>query len=255
MTQNFVLGAGRAYFSLEDAVGNPAGYRYLGDSLGVNLGVEATNLEVYDNDAPIAEKIVDVATQVNRTMELTCQDVNGDNLSLFLIGAKSSESQGAGSVAGEALTVKQGHYYQLGEGVATPFGARDISNVVVTGTGGTPTHVETTDYTVDLAQGLLYIVPGGGIADGTAIEVDYDTAARTIELVTSTNTGAKLGWFKYVADNTEGENRDLLLPKVQMRPNGSFALKSRDTIQQMAFALSISKRANYAQAYINGAPV
>ncbi|HYE35505.1 hypothetical protein [Methylocaldum sp.] len=254
MPQNIVLGAGKLYFDLEDANGNLTGERYLGDTPGFTVNVQADKLEDYDSDGPIAEKHLDIATRVNRSAQIVGKDISGDNLALFLIGDKSTVNQSSGSVTDEALTVKKGHYYQLGASASRPAGVRDISTVVVTGAGGTPTYVDATDYTVDLTLARLYIESGGAIADDTPLLVDYAKVATTWEEIASNNLGAKKGALRFIADNTQGENRDLYIPKCEMAPGGELAWKSRDTVQQMTFAVSIGKRGSYAQVYVNGRP-
>jgi len=254
MAQNIVVGAGKVFFDPEDAAGNLTGERYLGDTPGFAVQVESDKLESYDSDGPVAEKLLDVTIRVKRSAQIVCKDISADNLALFLVGDVATVSQSTGSVTDEALTVKKGRYYQLGVSASRPAGVRDINAVAVTGVGGTPTYVAGTDYTVDLALARLYIEPGGAIADGTPILVDYAKVATTWEEIVSHNLGAKRGALRFIADNTQGENRDLYIPKCEVSPSGEAAFKSRDSVQQLSFAVSFGRRGNHAQIYVNGRP-
>jgi len=55
-----------------------------------------------------------------------------------------------------------------------------ISNVTVTGTGGSPSYSQGSDYEVDLDKGLFTRVDGGGINAGDTIEIDYDYVDPTV---------------------------------------------------------------------------
>lgn len=253
-TQTIVLGAGTLYFDIESALGALTGERFLGDTPGFELQVVSETVTVFDSDGPIAEKIVDVAVKVERSATITAQHISVDNLALFLIGDTSSRVQTVTAVTNEVITAAvQGRWYQLGATAADPIGNRLIGAVVVTGPGATPTWVNNTDYILDLTLGRIYIVVGGGI-NGTNLEVDYTKPAKTYDQITSNNLGAKNGALRFIAANTIGENRDLYIPKVQMRPSGALAFKSRDTVQQMQFDISVAKRGALAQLYLNGRP-
>jgi hypothetical protein len=252
---DIVLPAGLAYFDIEDASGDLTGERYLAESRQTALSVESQNLEVFGSDTPIAEKILDVATQVARSFALTLEDMAIDNLALFVIGDASTLSQSSGSETAEVHdAVTQGRYYQLGASTSNPTGAREVSSVVVKDDGST-TFTVTDDYTVDTVLGRVYVVPGGAITDGTNLRIDYDTAAKDREHIVSSSLGAKRGALRIIADNTEGSNRDIYIPKVQLRPNGATEFTSRDTVQQVQFEVSVSKRTGYEQLYVDGRAV
>lgn len=255
-SNNIVLGAGYLYFDKFDADGNRTGERYLGDTPGFEIDVQSTNLEVFDSDGPIAEKIRDIATQVNRTANIVCRNISSENLALFLIGEATTIDQGTSPVTDERITVQTGQWYQLGQSDTDPVGVRDVSSVSVTtdpdGAAGSATLGD--DYTVDAETGRLYIVPGGAISDDDEIGVDYTPGDVEFSQVATDNLGAKEGAIRFVAHNTEGANRDAYIPSVSVRPNGAMAWKSRDTVASMNLACGISTKDDLAQVYINGRP-
>ncbi|MGD9871819.1 MAG: phage tail sheath subtilisin-like domain-containing protein [Thauera sp.] len=95
-----------------------------------------------------------------------------------------------------------------------------VSNVVVKDSAGTTTYVPDTDYTLDAATGTIQRKPGGAIASGAALKVDYQyldpqlvTASDIIGTVTA--AGARTG-LKALDDtyNRFGFNAKLLVAPV-----------------------------------------
>jgi len=248
---DIVLGAGKLYFAEDDVTGAMTDdFRYLGDSPSFGLTVETEKLEIYDSDSAVAELCVSITKSINRTGSTTLRSMNMENLSMFLMGGVTSQTQTGTSVTDEAIAaVQQGYYYQIG-GL---YGVKDISAVSVTGTAGTPTYTLTDDYTVDLATGMLYIVPGGAIADDTDIEVDYTTSAATYERMTTNADGAKTGVLKYIENNTTGPDKVWIMPLVELSANGEVALKSRDDPAELPMTITVNKRTGYEAIYVNGA--
>ena len=255
-TQNFVLGAGKLYFDAFDANGNVTGERYLGDTPGFEVTIETENLEKWGSDSAIAEKLKDVTTQVTRNTTIQCDNISDDNLELFVIGDLQTVSSSAASVEDESLgTVLASRYYQLGVSASVPTGVRDIENVVVhDGSTAATAYTLGTDYTVDLTLGRIHVLPDGALA-GNAAFVDYDTTAGSRTQVLSSDTAPQSGALRFIADNTEGDNRDLYAPNVQLRPNGAMAFKSRDTWQQMQFVAELLVSGQKSAVYIDGRQV
>lgn len=250
---DIVLGAGKIYFELENASGVLAGgERYLAETPGFAVSVAPETLEDWSSDGKIAEKLLDITTRVNRGGTLTLKDVSADNVALFLAGAKTTVAQSNTPVVDEARTGYKDRWTQLGASLSNPTGVRNVSSVVITGVGGTPTYSATTDYELDAVMGRFRPLPGGTITDGLALLVDYTPAAENRDRVTTDQLGPKVGALRFIADNTAGPNRDLYIPKVQLAPDGELAWKSRDTVMQMQFQLRISTRTGYAQVYVDG---
>lgn len=250
---NIVLGAGKIYFEPEDANGNLAGgERYLAETPGFAISVTPETLEDWSSDGKIAEKLLDITTQVNRGGTLTLKDVIADNVALFVAGAKSTVSQVATPVVDEARTGYLDRWTQMGASLSNPTGVRNVSSVVITGAGGTPTYAAGTDYELDAAMARFRPITGGAITDALALLVDYTPAAESRDRVTTDQLGPKVGALRFIADNTAGSNRDLYIPKVQLAPDGELAWKSRDTVMLMSFQLRVSTRSGYAQLYVDG---
>lgn len=251
--QNIVLGAGYLFFDIEDENGNLTGERYLGDTPGFSLNVTSENLQVMSSDGPVAEPLADIATQITRSAQITARNIDGANLAAFIIGDVGEATQSSGTVADEKITVQPGRWYQLGATASNPIGARNVSAVTVK-KGTSPTFVKGDDYDLDEALGRIYIIPSGDIEADDELTIGYTKSALTFEQVVSNNLGAKTGALRYIADNTEGINRDMYIPKATLRPSGELPTKSRTEPQQMVFEVGIGTREGLPQLYINGRP-
>lgn len=252
-TVNKVLGSGKVHLDEGD------GLRYTGDSPSFDISIATTEVTDMSSDVPVAQTDMSVTTQVKRTGTLVLKNVNGENLSLFLIGTLQDVAQTSGSVMAEAHNaVNPDRYYQLGAGDSNPTGVRGISAVVVKNDASPPvTYVLNTDYTVDLVTGLLYIVASGAIVVGTNLRVNYTKAANTREqVVANSNEPVECG-LKFISDNIAGDDRDAFGPRVKITPNGKFVWKDRQTVQSATFDLEFLNPidgSGMAPLYIDGRP-
>lgn len=256
MANNYVLGKGRLYFDPWDLDTElPTGERALGNCPGFEISVTSNPLEHFSSESGIQEKDDEVLLSIVRNAVINCDNINIDNLGLFIIGGGATLSQSAGSSSNEGHTVQKDRYYQLGVSASFPVGARNVSAVVVTGTGGTPTYVAGTDYTLDAVKGRIYIIPAGAIANDAVLEVDYTKAAKTWTNFASESLTAVTGALRFVADNPKGANRDLFAPKTNFKPNGSFQWIG-DNWLSMSFNVEFLKRdLTTAQVYIHDSAV
>lgn len=253
ISNNIVVGAGYVYFDEEDANGVLTGERYIGDTPGFTLNMTSEKIEVDSSDGPVAETLVSLVKKVTRLGNVTLRNIDMDNLATFVMGDTATVTQTATPVADEALTVKQGRYYQLGASTTNPTGVRNVSSVTVDdATGAGTAYTVTDDYIVDAAMGRIYIVPGGGIADDATIYVDYTPAANSRTRIATNDLGAKRGAIRFMADNTNGTNRDVYIPLCEFGPSGDAAFKDRDNPMELAFELNVLTRTGYEQVYIDG---
>lgn len=247
---NYTIPKGKMYF--DD--GN--GEEYLGNTPESSLSIESTSLDHYSAESGIREKDDTALVEINRNLAIVADDITVGNWARFIIGAASVRTQANTPVVDESLgAVKQGRYYQLGALVANPSGVRDVGSVSVK--VGASTKTLTTDYTVDLTLGRVYIVPGGGIADNDVVLASYTPVAGTREQVISASSAAVAGAVRFVADNPKGVNRDIYLPSVNLKPTGSAKLKGEQAeYMQLGFEIEILKLdSNTAAIYIDARAV
>src|SRR5690606_28947229 len=101
--------------------------------------------------------------------------------------------------------------------------------------------------------GVLTILEGGAIADGTNLVIDYDVDASTYTQVLSGSQPVE-GAIRYTAYNPKGTNIDWYFPWVSISPNGDFAMKG-DEWQTIPFTLEFLKPTGKEAIYANGRPL
>lgn len=152
-------------------------------------------------------------------------------IALATFGTQTMVTQSSGSVlsgapetlASSTLTGLKGSYFQTAK--------RNISNVVVK--QSTTTFLVGTDYdVVDAQTGMIYIRPGGGIADGTDVHVSYDYAAITgDEAVSIADNNAVEGRCLFVPDPATGPEMEIVFWNVSLAPDGDIGLISDDYLK------------------------
>lgn len=259
--KNYTLGRGKVYFDrftptqVSAGIGSLTrgeGERYIGNTPEFNTTSESEDLEHFDSDSGVRTKDASVQLQLDRSGSFTCDNIDIDNVALYFLGDKSTVTQtSATAQLFEIANVKQGMFYQVGWDISKPDGVRNISNVVVkTGVAFGTTVTPSGNYQVDEVTGRILILKGApGLADGANIQVTYDLAAGTRELVISKST-AIYGSIRFVADNPIGTNRDYYFPYVKLAPDGDYNLKGDDW-QTMGFTMEILKRGSLEGVYVS----
>lgn len=247
---NIVIGSGILMFNpLVDGVYQ--GYRYLAETPGFTLSAQSESLAVDGSDGPVAERIRNVPIRITRSGRMTVRDMAPENHALFVIGDASEVEQTSTPVVDESLDVMPGRFYQLGASTANPGGVRNVSAVDVQDSGAVTTFVAGTDYKVHAEIGMIEILASGTITAETIL-VDYTPAAETRSRVTSTQNSPAQGELRFYAHNTEGAPNDVFMPDVWLTPDGEAPFKSRENPMELAFALQLQTRDDYAQVYVDG---
>lgn len=151
------------------------------------------------------------------TLAIKLDDADAEVLALPLRGSVVSVTETSGTVTGETATAYKGRSIKLARS--------NVSSLVVTGSGGTPTYVNGTDYTADLTSGVVMILETGAITDGLSIKFNYSYAARTGKKVTA-STESDLT-FKVFLDGVNLATQkacQLTAGKVQFMPKDSLNL-------------------------------
>jgi len=263
VSNNYTLGRGEVFFArFIGATQNPAGERYIGNTPELSLTIEQEVLDHFSSDHGIREKDESIALQVNRTGTMSTDNINTDNVALFFFGEASTVTEAGGVITETLAAVEQGLHYQLGISSTRPAGAKGISHsddsnstaaVVVTGdSNSAATYVLDTDYTIDPELGRLFVVEGGGIADGTNLEVTFTVRESSYSRVISGSQPVE-GAMRFIAFNPTGDDIDYYFPWVKVSPNGDYALKS-DEWQTIPFNIEVLKRSDREAIYADGRP-
>jgi hypothetical protein len=253
MAKNYTLGRGEVHFSrFIGTTQNPEGFRYIGNTPEFNLTIETEDLDHFSSDRGIREKDDSVPLETTRQGTLTTDDVQPENLAYFFFGSVSALVVAGGAVTDEQINdVKKGYGYHLGVTTTRPEGATHLtapsSTVVVTTNPTGTTYVENTDYTIDMATGLLTILATGTIVEGSDLLVDYNVAAGTRTRIISGSNPIE-GSLRYYAKNPKGRQLSAFMPWVKLSPNGDFALKGEEW-QQIPFNVEVLKISNREAVY------
>jgi hypothetical protein len=228
---------------------------YIGNSPEFSLNFEEDTLDHYDSDNGIKEKDESITLQVNRTGSLTTDNVDRTNLGRFFLGSASTLTQTASTGNTETFTgVTLGRFYQLGKSLTNITGLRGVAVTSVTDVGANTTYVAGVDYKINAQAGLIEILSTSTeISTGDDLVVTYNVSAQTRDRVISGNKPVE-GGLMYVEANSVGANKIYKMPRVKIRANGDFNLKSDDW-QMLPFSLEILKFANYEAIYVDGAPL
>lgn len=256
---NVVLGSGHIYFDEFDTDGKLTGEVYIAETPGFEITVASESIIVESSDDQVAEIIADIQTKVTRTATLTVKSMSAKLISYF-IGGDALRITGKANVTSDPINggmgVTQERWYQIGQDTDRPSGERKIINLKIKTAAEPPVLAAIDDdYTADLETGRIYIIKGSiKIPDDTVITADFDKTDEHWDEITSTG-GIQRGALRFIANNTVGENRDVYLPNATIKPNGSLAFKSRDTVQEAVFDIGISiPDAGGSAIYINGRP-
>lgn len=250
--KNYVLGRGKLYLARR-VNGVLEGERYIASTDSFSFDVSSDTLDKYDMESGVTSKVKTALLKVERSGSFVTSSIDRENIAMFVLGVDGVTAFSGGTIAGELLgDVAQDRYYQLGASPTNVTGARNVSAVVIK--SGATIFSETSDYTVDEVRGRVYIVSGGGIANGTAVTADYVEAAHSREQVSSKSDIKIDGSFRFEAHNAQGKDNDYFFPSVQVTANGSADLKGDDW-QKLSFSLSILElNADTSAIYVDGKP-
>lgn len=246
-TKSYAIGKGKLYFARTGE-----GYVYLGNAPGLTINGELDLLEHFSSTSGVGQKDDEVARTQNRGGSITVDSITSENMALLFGGTFATHSQANTAVTDEAITVQTGQFYQLGETTSNTPGVRNVSSVVIQDDTDTTTYTEGTDYELDAALGLIYIIPGGSISDSDVLHVDYTPASETRDRITSGSNLSVDGKLLFKADNPKGDNRDIHCPDVTLSPEGDYEVIGEEW-QQITFAISVNEPSTgEAAVYVDG---
>ena len=275
-TNNTVIGAGECFIDVLDDEEETSGERYLGDTTSGVLRIETEETTVVAGDGASPRTLARAVTNITRSFEVNLQDLSPENLALFVLGDESTQSDVTGDAVARAaglMSVKQGHWYQLGASASKPAGVGAVKkapafNIYSTdGTGGAgTTYTGTTfhddgrvdevgDYTLDHEAGRFYIEPGKRIADGN-VYVAWAPVVQTFKTVAASARKQVKAAFRYIEDAAQGRGNNYYAPVAVIRPGGDMALKDRTAAQAMTLNVDIQQPADGSKSplYINQQP-
>ena len=275
---NYTLGRGKMYLARSQADGPTNGFRYVGNTPALDLTVESETLEHFGSDKGVNELDASVTTQVTRNGTFTMDDVQPENLALFVRGMAAALAQVA--TADDAALLRYdiadavaGEWYQIGQTAGIPTGITDLENV----TAGDSAYVAAQiaprpvaaavaqlytpneDYEINADLGLIrFLDAGPNFTDGDDARVYYtlkaiaSTLAEPRTRVTS-GFAAIRGSMMFLEENPAGRNRKFLFPNVELAANGAASLKG-DEWRAMPMSYRVLSPAQGEAVYIDAIP-
>jgi hypothetical protein len=167
------IGSGKIYMRVKGAA---AALVEVGNCSALQFAINENVITLVDYTKPGGGTYNEVRRIESVELSLTAHDLSPDNLQRALFGYTSATT--AGSVSSEA-----GVGYV--DGITPTARPLDVNGTTgVTGTGGTPTYTEGTDW--EARPGGIYVLSGGAITDGTALEISYDALGfDTVQALTA----------------------------------------------------------------------
>ena len=211
--------------------------RQVGNAPGFNVTFEIEKLEHYSSKQGPKTLDESIVTQQKATGQIILDEPNIENVNLFFMG---DGAQDKSQTAGTATTVDIANVEQ---GRWSIIGADDISNVVVEDETQTTTYTLDTDYQLDLVNGLICIVEGGGISNGDNIKVTYDNPAKTIEGVNALKSKT-IEKYVYFYGNPDMGVTQKIIGRATISPSGDFSFIQDAEWQQMTLDIEFLEDAN-----------
>ena len=252
--KQYTLGRGRLYFdAFLPNTKTKTGERYFGNTPSMSLTIESESLDHYDSDAGVRVKDDSVLLQLNRTGQFVTDNIDPENVALFLLGSASTLVQASATAQTYPISdVKPGRFYQIGATSLNPPGVRSVTNVVVK--KGATSLTAGTDYVLDADLARLEILTTGTVVDGDDLTVTFDLSAKNRTRIITAASATIDGALRFVATNPKGVLLDYYMPYVRLSPNGEYALKGEEW-QQIGFNLDIQKLNDTTESiYVDGRP-
>lgn len=253
--KQYTLGRGRLFFdAFLPNTKTKTGERYFGNTPSLSLTIESESLDHFDADAGVRVKDDSVLLELNRTGAFVTDNIDPENVALFLLGQSSVQVQASATAQVYALNdVKKDRYYQIGAGPSNPSGLRSLAAFVLK--KGVTTLVLGTDYTVELDLGRVYILPTSvTVLDGDDLTAEFNVEAKSRSQIITSASSTIDGALRFIATNPKGTLLDYYMPYVRLSPNGEYALKGEEW-QQIGFNLDIQKLDDTTESiYVDGRP-
>lgn len=164
----YFRGQGKLFIGQRDAAGEPTGLTFVGDLSSATLTPNIERDELIENVSGASAVAISTLKRVRYNMAIAMRSVKPAHLAQAL-------SASVTAITGTTV-VDEAHTAYLDKFTRLTY--NKISSVTVTGSGGTPTYVENTDYIVHADEGMIEFISGGTITDATAVLIDYTFASQ-----------------------------------------------------------------------------
>ncbi|RUM30222.1 MAG: hypothetical protein DSY42_04890 [Aquifex sp.] len=214
---------GRGKFLLKPA--GESGYIDFGNISSGKLSIKTEKKEHYSTRTGLKVKDAEIIISQDFNIEIEVDELKKEALEMYFLAVKTASNSVAASTTAvqDTVTVKQGMWFPLTNRNIK----RDPAPIV---SAGTTTYKEGVDYEIDYAAGLIYIIKGGNISDGTSITVEYQHDAWNVEDYLVGGKYSIDGQLWFVADPPKGQVLEIR-GNVSLAPSGDFEVVSDDFLK------------------------
>jgi hypothetical protein len=223
-TNNYVLGRGALYFDRFGAAGEKRGEIDIGNVTDFSVTPQVEVKDHYESREGLKEKDLSVIMQTGFSIKFTAEEYSHENLKLAILGETDSDSylsQTAGTTSDNIVAYRD-RWINLTY--------RSLTNTTVVVTDGGTTFVEgaTRDYQVDYESGRILINKNGACYEQEALRVAYSYGAIAYPQLLFAERAVVQGQLRFVGNNTQGPNYEVLLWKVSLKPTSDIPFISDD---------------------------
>lgn len=187
--------------------GKPAGLTFVGNVSELMLNPQTEKIEHTESQTGnnSVDKVIERGLKVE--MSMTIDSVASENLARMVFGKVTVDS--ASTVTGETHLAYPGTNLIVNNINLQSFDS-------LTDAGGANTYVVGTDYEIiDLAAGMIRVLEGGAIADGTEVEANYSAGAyETVAAFAQPNIEY---WLRFNGLNTAEANNPVVIDCFKVR--------------------------------------
>ena len=245
--RDFLIGRGALYFSDNlDADGRPKEFRHLGNAAAFTVSIETEKLEHFSSLEGLKKRDRNTVVSQALGMSMQLEEIDVDNLRLFLSGANAVLAQTSTAVdadpAGDPnlIVSGKGRWYDLYD-IASPSTyppatadaatrVYDLTLVTVKLEDDVVTYVSGVDYDMDLKHGRIFIREAGAIGAAVGLNVDFTHGSQNIDIdeVRGVTTAQLVGALKFVSVNPNDGSKEIEYEfhSVLLSAEGDFSLIS-----------------------------
>ncbi len=195
-TNNYRKITGDAYFTADNDT--KSGDIALGNVTMVTLKHGNSEVEVMRSFKGGLQRADSSTSEVKPEWDLTLNEYTPNLVGIYLFGGPGPDLVQAAATATplNLASVNVGRSYR--------FGKRMLVNVLVK--VGAVTMVQDLDYNLDTDKGVLTVMDGGGIVDGSALTITFDNAAVTMKTVKPYTQLSRYGFLRIFGEDSKSGN-------------------------------------------------
>lgn len=214
---NEYIGRGKLFIDRFDSSGNRTGQQDVGNVTSFEVEDKAEVKEKYESMDPESLLYARATIRQTVTLKITGDELTLDNIARALNGKVEQITEPGATVTGETITPSGGavlgRYYDLA--------FRNVTTLTDIKQGATSL-VLGTDFTIDLLNGRVYLLPTSiTITPGSALTADYTYAGYTYNAVNLAAVSAVDCYVRFIGNPVKGRTFQHEYWHVQFTPSGN----------------------------------